>query len=57
MDKNSIIAIVLSTLVLGGSLFYQTKYVLPKQKAQAEAQKQAQAVAKSEIVEESTEKD
>ena len=51
MDKNSIIAIVLSTLVLGGSLFYQTKYVLPKQKAQAEAQKQAQLTGKDSKVE------
>ena len=38
MDKNSIIAIVLSSLVLIGSFFIQSKYIAPKKQAQAEAQ-------------------
>ena len=38
MDKNSIIAIVLSSLVLMGSFFVQSKYIMPKQQAKAEAQ-------------------
>lgn len=38
MDKNTIIAIGLSCLVLVGSLFIQTKFIMPKQVAKAEAQ-------------------
>lgn len=38
MDKNTILAIVLSTLVLFVSLFVQTVYVAPKQQAAAQAQ-------------------
>ena len=38
MDKNSIIAIVLSSLVLMGSFFVQSKYIMPKHQAKAEAQ-------------------
>ena len=48
MDKNSIIAIVLSSLVLIGSFFIQSKYIAPKKQAQAEAQA-AELQAKKEL--------
>jgi YidC/Oxa1 family membrane protein insertase len=38
MDKNTILAIVLSTLVLIVSLFVQTNFILPRQQAKAELQ-------------------
>ena len=48
MDKNSIIAIVLSSLVLMATFFIQNKYVMPKKQAQAEAQA-AEMQAKKEL--------
>lgn len=60
MDKNTVLAIVLSTLVLIVSLFVQTKYFVPKQQEKARLQaaemqiqkerQEAQAKAESEMV-------
>lgn len=38
MNKNSIIAVVLSSIVLIGSFFIQSKYIIPKKQAQLDAQ-------------------
>lgn len=59
MDKNSIIAVALSSLVLIGSFFIQSKYIMPKKQAQAEAQAaemQAQNQLEKEKVKEENEK-
>lgn len=48
MDKNSIIAIALSCLVIMGSFFVQSKFIMPKQQAKAEAQA-AEMQAKKEL--------
>lgn len=60
MDKNSVIAIVLSSLVLVASFFIQNKYIMPKQQAKAEAQaaemqaqkelEQAQSKSENELI-------
>ncbi|MCQ2248456.1 MAG: membrane protein insertase YidC [Treponema sp.] len=51
MDKNSVIAIVLSTLVLVGSFFVQTKFIQPKQAEKAQ-QQAVELEAKQKIQEE-----
>lgn len=38
MEKNTILAIALSTIVLVVSLFIQTKYVMPRQQERAREQ-------------------
>ena len=55
MEKNTIIAIVLSSLVIIGSLIFQTKVMVPKQRAAAKQQrieqekKEAEKKAEAEV--------
>ena len=48
MEKNTIIAIVLSSLVIIGSLIFQTKVMVPKQQAAAKQQRIEQAKKEAE---------
>ena len=55
MDKNTIWAIVLSTLVLFAALFIQEAFIAPKQQAKAAEEEQNIALAEENFQEESTE--
>ena len=54
MEKNTILAIALSTIVLVVSLFIQTKYVMPRQQERAREQAAEFEAKKEDVIHKKT---